>query len=198
MSFLKELTRKVGEESSKSYKRRLESGFFEKYMSGTGLDVGYAGYIEGALPILSSALGLDLNYPGYDGVIIPFPDNGFDYVYNSHCLEHISDYKASIREWYRVTKVNGHIVIVVPHMYLYEKKLSLQSRWNGDHKRFYTPSSLLKEIEESLTPNSYRVRLIEDGDTGFDYTIPPQKHSGGEYEITLVIQKIQEPAWQLK
>ncbi len=190
--------RKVGEESSKTHENKQKSGFYAKYMSGSGLDVGYAGYIPGVNPILETAIGVDLNYPGYNGTILPFADNSQDYVYNSHCLEHIKDWSTAITEWFRVLKPHAHLIIVVPHKYLYEKKAYLPSRWNEDHKRFYTPGSLLNEIECTLTPNSYRIRLLEDGDAGFDYTIPPEKHSSGQYEITLVIQKINPPTWSIK
>lgn len=190
--------RKVGEESSKTYLDKIENGFFDKYMNGVGLEIGPKGYINGAMPILNTAIGIDLDFPGYDGRTLPFPDQSQDYVYSSHVLEHIQDYKQAIREWYRVTKVGGHIITVVPHMYLYEKKLNKPSRYNEDHKRFYTPSSLLQEFESSLLPNSYRVRLLEDNDKGFDYSIPPESHSAGCYEITLVIEKTNPPSWVLK
>lgn len=167
-------------------------------MSGIGLDIGYAGYVEGTVPILETAIGIDLNYSGYDGTTLPFNSESQDYVYSSHCLEHIQDYKASIVDWFRVLKTNGYMIIAVPHQYLYEKKLTLPSVWNEGHLRFYTPSSLLKEIEESLQPNSYRVRLLEDGDNQFNYNIVPPAHSEGQYEITLVIQKIIPPEWKLK
>lgn len=193
--------RKVGEESSKTWiekhtNKRLPS-FFELYMSGFGLDIGFAGYNEGTQPILSSATGVDLNYKDYDGRNLPFANNSQSYVYSSHCLEHIQDYKQAIQEWFRVTEIGGHIITVVPHKFLYEKKNSPPSHFNGDHKRFYTPASLLAEFEESLEPNSYRVRLVEDGDKDFDYNLGPGKHSGGQYEITLVIQKIKKPDWSL-
>lgn len=189
--------RKVGEESSKTYMYKGLTGFYSTYMSGNGLDVGYAGYLTGVESILPTAIGIDLNYPGYNGVTLPFANESQDYIYSSHCLEHIDDWKTAIREWFRVVKTNGYIVTVVPHKFLYEKKLALPSRWNGDHKRFYTPSDLLNEFEQALTPNSYRVRFLEDGDKGFNYSIQPDAHSDGQYEITLVIQKIQPPTWSL-
>lgn len=189
--------RQVGEESRKTYKDKLKNGFFDKYMSGEGLDIGFSGYLDNVVPILESAIGVDTNYPNYDGRTLPFDTCSQDYVYSSHCLEHISDYKNAIQDWYRVTNIGGHIIIVVPHQFLYEKKKTLGSHWNSDHKRFYSAASLLKEVEESLVPNTYRVRLLEDGDKDFDYTIPPMKHSKGQYEITLVIQKIQKPNWDL-
>ncbi len=167
-------------------------------MSGVGLDIGFSGGTENAQPILDTAIGIEIGYPGYNGISLPFGDNTQDYVYSSHCLEHVTDYKSTLREWYRVTNVGGHIVIMVPHQYLYEKKKTLPSRFNGDHKRLYSPASLLTEIQESLEPNSYRVRLLEDGDKDFDYSIPPEKHSNGQYEIILVLQKIKTPNWNIE
>jgi SAM-dependent methyltransferase len=190
--------RNVGTESQRTYQNKLDSGFFDKYMSGVGLDIGYAGYVEGSLAILDTATGIDLGYPGYDGVNLPFTSESQDYVYSSHCLEHILHYKDSLYEWFRVLKIGGCLIITVPHQYLYEKKLNLPSVWNEGHLRFYTPSSLLKEIEESLQPNSYRVRLLEDGDFQFNYNVIPPAHSEGQYEITLVIQRIKTPEWEMK
>lgn len=192
-------TRKVGTESQRSYELYDRNGFFIKYMSGfNGLDIGYAGYTSGCRPILPTAIGIDKDYPGYNGLRLPFEDNSQDYVYSSHCLEHITDYFSTIREWHRVTRVGGYIVIIVPHKFLYEKKQSLPSRWNEDHKRFYTPGSLLQEVERALQPNSYRIRYLEDGDRDFNYNLPPETHSAGQYEITLVIEKINIPDWNIE
>lgn len=189
--------RKVGTESQRTHQDKIDSGFYTKYMSGNGLDIGFAGYTEGVEPILPTAIGVDLNYPGYDGKVLPFGNETQDYVYSSHCLEHVEYHITTIKEWFRVLKTNGHLVIVVPHQYLYEKRLNSPSKWNEDHKRFYTPGVLLRSVEVALIPNTYRIRLLEDGDKGFDYTIGPDRHSNGQYEITLVIQKIIPPTWVL-
>lgn len=190
--------RKVGAETSRTYEDKTANGFFAKYMSGKGLDIGYRGYGDTDVdPVLETAIGIDLNYPGYDGKILPFPDESQDYVYNSHCLEHITDDLFAIKEWFRVLKTHGHMVVVVPHQYLYEKKHCLPSLWNADHKRFYTPGSLLSSVENYLVPNTYRVRFLEDGDKHFNYNISNLEHSQGQYEITLVIQKLPPPSFQL-
>lgn len=186
----------IGEEASKSHYRRTESGFYDKYMSGIGLDIGYSGYTN-SRPILDSAVGVDLKYPGYDGIHLPFDDESQNYVFSSHTLEHIKDYKSAIKEWYRVLKVGGYIVTIVPHQFLYEKKNNLPSKWNGDHKRFYTPAKLLSEFEESLEPNSYRVRHLLDNDEGHDYTKGPEHHGSWCYEIECVIEKLEKPTWTL-
>lgn len=180
----------VGQESRKTWLQKTLNGFFDKFMSGNGLDIGFAGYIDGVNPILPTAIGVDTNYPGYDGRTLPFNDNSQDYVYNSHCLEHILDYKKAIQEWHRVTKTGGFIIIVVPHRDLYEKRLTLPSIFNGDHKRFYTSASLLKEVEDSLPINSYKIRHLRENDEGHVYSDPPEIHSRGLYEIELVLQKL--------
>lgn len=182
--------RQVGIESSKSYQDKLENGFFSKYMSGLGCEIGYAGYVEGTVTISENCHGYELNTPGYNGKDIPVPAGYYNWVYNSHCLEHISDYAQAIREWHRVTKVGGYIVIVVPHRDLYEKKLNLPSQFNEDHKRFYTSASLLKEIEDCLPINSYRIRHLRENDEGHVYSDPPHVHGKGLYEIEVVLEKL--------
>jgi len=186
---LLEWGKNVGEESRKSFTDKLVSGFFTKYMGGNGLDVGGRGYI-GAHEILPTATLVELGMAGYDGVTLPFEDNSQDYVYNSHTLEHIPDYKNAIREWHRVVRQGSYVITVVPHRDLYEKKLELPSKWNGDHRRFYTASSLLKEIEDSLPINSYRIRHLRENDKGHVYTDGPEKHGAWEYEIECVMEKL--------
>ncbi|WP_242098003.1 methyltransferase domain-containing protein [Sphingomonas sp. CROZ-RG-20F-R02-07] len=186
-------------EAGRSYQQRLRSGFLDRYCSGSlVLDVGYSGYDnpenKTALP---GAIGVDLDYPGYDGRVLPFGDGTVDTVFSSHCLEHILFDHQAIRDWYRVLKMGGFIVCMVPSQALYEKRCFLPSRFNEDHKRMYTPSSLLRSFEEALDVNSYRVRHLAENDRGFNYRLGPDVHSDGAYEIELVIEKIEQPDWKL-
>ena len=193
-----ETDRLVGEEARKANPERLRNGFHDAYLSGGAiLDIGYRGYRDDVVPIVPGAIGVELDYPGYDGVTLPFPAESQDGVFASHCLEHIEDFQNALRDWFRVLKVGGYLVIMVPHKFLYEKRADLPSRFNADHKRFYTPASLMAEVEVSLRPNTYRLRRLVDNDAGFDYTIPPALHSGGCYELELVIEKIAMPEWKL-
>ncbi len=188
--------RKVGFESRKSYAAKIASGFFAKYLSGPNvMEVGYRGYEDGNLPIVPQAVGVDVGYPGYEGATFPFADGSFDAIYSSHCFEHIPDWLGVLRDWYRLLKVGGFLVVVVPHQFLFERKRSLPSPINPDHKRFYTPRSLLGEIEAAFAENSYRVRHLVENDAGFDYSIMPYQGTDGCYEIELVIEKIAKPFW---
>ncbi len=186
----------VGEESRKSLARWLKNSFYETYLSGQNiLDIGYRGYLPDVKPIVPQAIGVDVDYPGYDGRTLPFPDELQNCVFASHTLEHIDDHKAAIREWFRVLRSGGYLIIIVPHWCLYERKGRLPSNHNADHRRFYTGAKLLREIERAVDPFSFRIRMLEDNDREFDYSIPPADHATGSYELICVIEKISKPSY---
>jgi SAM-dependent methyltransferase len=190
------MPRQLGPETLHSHQRREAEGFYSRFLSGDSiLDIGYRGGDPNSVPVTENAIGVELDYPGYDGLHLPFETNSQDSVFASHCLEHIEDYKTVLADWYRVLKIGGYLIIAVPHRDLYERKATLPSRFNADHKRFYTPASLLTEIEESLPVGGYRIRSLKDVDTGFNYAILPDQHAQGSYEIELVIQRIAPPVY---
>lgn len=187
----------TGEETRRTWTDKLESGFFDKYMTGVGLDVGYAGYLPNVHPVLPNAVGIDLTTPGYDGITLPYLEGSQDFVYSSHTLEHTETPIDFLKDWYRVTKIGGHIIIAVPHRDLYEKKLEPNSYHNGDHKIFFVTSLLVTALELAFPINGYRIRLLEEGDKGYDYSIPPGTHCVGQMEILVVVQKLKTPDWEL-
>ena len=210
--------RNVGPETAKTYKEKFDNGFWESFASGANvLDIGYDGG-QGCVPLFEHAVGVDLDYPGYDGLHLPFPDRSQDCVYASHVFEHIEDYRTALREWYRVLKVGGFMIICVPHVWFYEKKPDLPSNWNDDHKRFYAPGHLLMEVFESLPHFGYRIRHCIDNDAGWQdgwvkneemvvigdntrggktVSAGTMGHSSGCYEIELVLEKVMVPYWSV-
>ncbi len=192
--------RPVGPEARKTFDRYIENGFWTRFVTGPNvLDIGFrGGGVDQVVPILPGAIGVDLDYPGYDGRTLPFPDNSQDAVFVSHCLEHIPAHINAIRDWHRVVKVGGHIIVAVPHAHLYERRHRPPSHWNQDHQRCYTSSSLLGELEAALVPNTYRVRHLEENDAGYDYAQDPKAHPPGCYEIVAVLEKLARPAWDVE
>src|SRR5207302_3823156 len=184
-------------EVGKTFALRLTNGFFRRFLSGPViLDIGFRGASMDAVPILPHAIGIDLDYPGYDGLALPLAESSVDTVFASHVLEHVPDAQAAILDWFRVLKVGGYLVCIVPHQHLYERKQDLPSWWSSEHLRFYTPASLMKQFESALTPNTYRLRHLMDNDLGYDYRVGLDRHPYGCYEIELVIEKITPPTWQ--
>lgn len=186
--------RQVGIESIKSYSQKVKNGFLEKYLSGKNiLEIGFRGYNAGreVVPIVEHAIGIDQGYPNYDGLHLPFPNESQDAIYSSHVLEHIPYWEQVLQEWFRVLKIGGYMIIVVPHWLLYEKKKDLPSRFAGSgHFRYYLPSTLLAEIQDALPLGEWRLRHMCDNDLNFDYSLSDIEHSQGCYEIECVIEKI--------
>lgn len=183
--------RNVGNESSKTYVARMSNGFMEKYLSGQHiLEIG-----PGPEAIVAQAIAIGPGYPGYNGTVLPFNDQSQDAVYSSHCLEHVTDSAASLREWFRVLRVGGFLVITVPHYQLYEKKVEMPSRFSGEHKRFYHAGRLLMELYDNLPKGEWRLRHCLDNDQGFDYSLPVAQHSIGCYEVEVVVERIARPGY---
>jgi SAM-dependent methyltransferase len=68
------------------------------------------------------------------------PNQQYDFVFSSHCLEHIANPLKAVKEWFRVTKNNGHLILILP-----EKSKCF------DHKRDYTSfQTLLQQYEKQV------------------------------------------------
>jgi len=59
-----------------------------------------------------TAMKVDIVANGDD---LPFKDNVWDFVINSHVLEHFFDPVKAIEEWLRVIKPGGYLYMIIPH-----------------------------------------------------------------------------------
>lgn len=124
-----------------SMQRRLhDSRFATRYFVGNGLDVG--GGID-SLAVYREFFPLAKNIFVYDRphgdaqLLSNITDESFDFLYSSHCLEHMRDPVDSMTNWLRVVRPGGHLVINVPDEDLYEQG-QWPSRFNSDHKLSFT------------------------------------------------------------
>ena len=176
-------------ETGRARARRLREGFFDKYCKGEGIDIGYGGDI-----LTPDCSGWDFRN-GDAQYLSGIEDESFDFAYSSHCLEHMYDVRTALRNWFRIVKRGGYLLLAIPHRDLYEKKSQLPSHWNSDHKHMFLigraepPDTLdiVEEIRESLS--NYDIKYIKACDEGHTIT-DPNRHSDGEYQIELVIQKL--------
>ena len=81
-----------------------------KFCQGFGVDVG-AGFwqLPGSIPI-DPRHGL-----GIGKAVSDFDDGSLDYVFSSHCLEHIENWREALDEWIRKIKPDGILFIYLPH-----------------------------------------------------------------------------------
>ncbi len=140
-------------ESSKSLPLRNKD--FELYLKGIGLDIG-AGHDILKIPH-GSVDYWDL--PQGDAQYLKgAKDNNYDFVYSSHCLEHMVSVEESLKNWVRVLKPGGFLFIVVPDFKLYEK-LNWPSYYNGDHKFSF---SLDKTKDDAERDNHYHINDLKE------------------------------------
>jgi SAM-dependent methyltransferase len=190
-------------ETGKSIMRRLHDvRFAVRYFVGDGIDIGggadpLALYRE-LFPAIASVRHWDL--PDGDAQLMAgVPDNSFDFVHSSHCLEHLNDPMAGLVNWLRILKPGGHLIVLVPDEDLYEQG-QFPSRRNPDHKFTFTihktsswsKSSLnLIALLEQLGPTAQLLRL-ELLDATYRFALPPLDQTQtpiGECAIEFVIRK---------
>ncbi|WP_294159787.1 methyltransferase domain-containing protein [uncultured Selenomonas sp.] len=142
-----------GGETRKAHDRRVREGFFDAYCQGEGLDIGC-----GNDPVTPTCSGWDL-CNGDAQYLHGIPDESFDFVYSSHCIEHMLDVRVAIANWFRVVRRGGYLIIYGPERDLYEKQRTLPSRFNFDHKHYFlvcrkeAPDTLdiCEELREALS-----------------------------------------------
>lgn len=128
-------------ECSKSIQRRLaDSNFLRRYFSGDGLDIGGKPdplllYRE-LFPLMGSVRTWDWEN-GDAQFLEGVADNTLGFVHSSHCLEHLADPVEGLRNWFRVVREGGYLVITVPDEDLYEQGV-FPSTFNRDHKWTFT------------------------------------------------------------
>ncbi len=176
-------------ETSKAYSRRVGENFFEKFCQGKGMDIGHGGDI-----LAKNCQGWDIE-DGDAQYLRGLEDETFEFVYSSHTLEHIIDPWIAIKNWWRVLKPGGYLILYLPDRDLYEKKKTLPSRWSDSHEHFFLLESddppdtigVIPLIEKTLS--DYEIvyaKICSDGHTITD----PSIVSDGEYSIEVVIKKL--------
>jgi SAM-dependent methyltransferase len=111
-------------ETTKSYEYRVKKDY-GKYFRGKGVDIGHGGDVlsESVFTGISEITPYDwIDDSSNDAVTCcNLPDEAFDFVYSSHCLEHTEDPYTAFSNWIRICKTGGYIFTSVPHEIFYEK-----------------------------------------------------------------------------
>jgi ubiquinone/menaquinone biosynthesis C-methylase UbiE len=179
-------------ETAKAFARRTRENWFNRYAPDwlAGIDIGCQRDF-----LNETFRRWDMIYGDEDATFMHGVSDGkFRTVYASHVLEHLPDPVAALQNWFRILKPGGHLIVCVPHRDLYEKKTTLPSKWNGDHKTFWLPEvgeppvtlGLRETIAQAVpTGKIVYVRVLDEGFESHG----PENHSGGEYSIEAVVEK---------
>ncbi|MBN8900334.1 MAG: class I SAM-dependent methyltransferase, partial [Rhodospirillales bacterium] len=121
-------------------RRAHDARFATRYFRGNGIDVGGGldslALCQELFPAIRRVFVYDREH-GDAQTLANVAEASFDFLYSSHCLEHLPDPRAALAAWLRVVRSGGHLVIAVPDEDLYE-----QGRWpsafNPDHRWTFT------------------------------------------------------------
>ena len=171
-------------ETMKARTRREMEDFFSKYCIGKGLDIG-----AGNDPLLPDIAVIDLHF-GTDVRTLPFSDNTFDFVYSSHCLEHLICVEEGIRESFRVLKPHGYMIYYLPHRDLYEHRISLSEPGNADHKHFF----LMDRSEAPVTIGI--IPLVATMYPNSELIYAKKCQENGEFSIECIWEKAEEKSYR--
>lgn len=125
--------------------------------------------------------------------------NQFDWIYSSHCLEHLPAPHLVVARWWECLRPGGLLAIVVPDEDAYEQGV-WPSAWNPEHCQSFTPH---KTLGSSWCPASinltdlikflpnHKLRSIQIIDT----TVPSksrrdQTEEGAIAHIEMIVEKL--------
>lgn len=119
--------------------------FAQEYCKGNGVDIGGC-YTDWAFP---SAELIDPRLDnGYDAMC--FKQDNLDYIFSSHCLEHVKENWMNVLDyWLTKIKVGGIIFLYLPH--------SSQEYWLPENNRKHVHSFDGSEISEYLRSLGHKV-----------------------------------------
>jgi len=183
-------------------RRLADSNFVNRYFSGNGIDIGGKPDPLGIYKELFCQIKGVKTWDWEDGdaqIMAGVPDGNFDFVHSSHCLEHLVDPRAGLKNWFRILRPGGYMVVTVPDEDLYEQG-EFPSTFNKDHKWTFTifkPKSWsnrsinILDLVRDLGGSAELVRLEQLSATyrfdlpRYDQTLTPV----GECGIEIVIRK---------
>ena len=145
----------------------------KKYLTGYGIDIGC-----GDCPVTENCIKFDKDIGDANNINEYYEDNTFDFVFSSHCLEHMNNPYISVKSWWSKVKIGGYLIVAVPDEDLYEQGV-FPSRFNTDHKHTFTIykekswSNVSVNIVDLINLLENR-KIIYVGvqDSNYDYILP--------------------------
>ena len=197
---------------SKSIYRRLTNPcFINHYFVGRGLDIGgkpdpLSLYTELFCQI-ESVKTWDIE-DGDAQYLEGVKEGEFDFVHSSHCLEHLVDPLQGIKNWFRVVRPGGHLIVTVPDEDLYEQGV-FPSTMNLDHKWTFTVYKQASWSDKSLNVvdviktlgEQANVQKIELLSASYRFSLPRYDQTltpVGECGIEFVIRKLTDQEIETK
>lgn len=138
----------------------------KEWTFGKGLDVGC-----GLDKINPDAIGIDLApLPGVDYALdardlFVFCNDEFDYVFSAHVLEDMPDPEDTLREWLRVLRPDGYLILYLPHKDYYPNIGKPGA--NPAHKHDFIPNDIIEILGKICR---YTLVVVENRNQNDEYS----------------------------
>ena len=152
--------------------RRLDDPrYAERWFVGRGLDIGAGPDGLGRSHTWPHATIREWDVQDGDATTLPgLAPESFDFVYSSHCLEHLEYPGPAVARWWEVVRPGGYLILVVPDFEMYERG-KWPSRIQPDgHKTRWRPDSLYAFLRNWCEAGS--VQQVQYLCRGFDFDAP--------------------------
>ena len=116
------------------------------YCKGIGYDIGFCKE-EWKFP---GAIGIDLSL-GNDFHADNLPDEEVDYIYSSHCLEHVDNWVITLELWISKLKKEGVLFLYLPDF----SQVYWRPWHNRKHQHCFTPELITTFLKDKEMKNIY-------------------------------------------
>ncbi len=124
----------------------------QKFCKGDGLDIGANQWpLPGAIPV--DAI--------YGGDAMELPPGKFDYIFSSHCLEHLVNPVAALEHWRTRLVKGGVLFLYLPHPDM--------EYWLPQNNRKHLHSWRPEEIDKLLTDLSFADVMVSGRDLAWSF-----------------------------
>jgi SAM-dependent methyltransferase len=195
----------VADETRKANRRRIHDPLFDRVFRGRGIDIGPGDDRldrDGLFAGIEQCDHFDVADGDAQEILNYRPASSYNFVYSSHCLEHLSDPIGALKGWFDLLQPFGFLIVVVPDEDLYEQG-NWPSPFDRGHKWSFTfkkrsswsPRSIniIDAVLDNIVDFSFvRVSVIDDN---YKYFLSGVDQSMGSAEtnIELIIQKLVFP-----
>lgn len=149
---------------------RFAKPFFDEFCKGNnGLEVGCNRKEWAFNPDSDLA---DPAFNGIDGLALPVPDGYYDWIANSHVIEHLPNVITAIEHWHSKIKPQGILFMYIPNM---DRQSYWQPNYNRKHIHYLTPAIMRVYFTNMVNDGLFTKFFISDTDLNSSFVVVAEK-----------------------
>jgi SAM-dependent methyltransferase len=116
------------------------------FCTGIGLDVGAGKWpLPGAFPVDKNTSLHDVADDHITGAgALHLPEGQYEYIFSSHCLEHLTNPIAALEHWKTRIKPGGVLFLYLPH----PDQIYWRPQWNHKHLHSWRPEDMAQILRD--------------------------------------------------